>query len=110
MNRASPHRQQPHSGQSPSATSGQLAGSACNCSNGRSSPHSVQYLVSWLIPATSSVRCNTNVQRINRGCRDSDMLAGQFVGSAAACLQMVTTLWHETIADVQPDDPRRAAV
>jgi hypothetical protein len=64
MNRASPHTGQPHSGQSPSGTSGQLAASACSCSNGRSSPHPVQYLV---IVATSSVRCNLNVQRLRSG-------------------------------------------
>ena len=29
------------------------------------------------------------------------MLAGRFVGSRAACLQGVTTLWYETIPDVQ---------
>src|SRR5580704_8728760 len=29
------------------------------------------------------------------------MLAGSFVGSRAACLERVTTLWYETIPDVQ---------
>jgi hypothetical protein len=46
INKASPHTGQPHSGQSPSATSGQPPGSACICSKGRSSLHPVQYLVS----------------------------------------------------------------
>ena len=49
MKKASPHIRQPHSGQSPSATSGQLAGSGCSCSKGRSSLHPEQYLVSWVI-------------------------------------------------------------
>jgi hypothetical protein len=56
---------QPHSGQSPSGTSGQPAASACNCSNGRSPPHPVQYLVTCVILATSSV---WYVQRITLGC------------------------------------------
>src|SRR3984885_5850819 len=30
------------------------------------------------------------------------MLADRFVGSRAACLERVTTLWYETIPDVQP--------
>jgi hypothetical protein len=64
MNRASPHIEQPHSGQSPSGTSGQLAASACSCSNSCSSPHPVQYLV---IVATSSVRRNRGVQRFRLG-------------------------------------------
>src|SRR6516162_5178164 len=67
MNRASPHTKQPHSGHSPSGTSGQPAASACNCSNGRSSPHPVQYLVTCVILATSSVRSNTDVPRLNLG-------------------------------------------
>jgi len=46
MTSASPQAVQPHSGQSPSGPSGQLAGSAWNCSNSRSSPHSPQYLTS----------------------------------------------------------------
>jgi hypothetical protein len=61
MNRASPHTEQPHSGQSPSRTSGQLPESECICSNERSSLHPVQYLVSWVILMTSSVRCNTGL-------------------------------------------------
>jgi hypothetical protein len=64
MNKASPHTGQPHSGQSPSGTSGQLATSACSCPNGRSSPHPVQYLLSCVIVATSSVRCNADLRRI----------------------------------------------
>jgi hypothetical protein len=64
MNRASPHAEQPHSGQSPSGTSGQLAASACSCSNGCGSPHPVQYLV---ILATSSVLGNVDVQRFRLG-------------------------------------------
>jgi len=77
MNKASPHVEQPHSGQSPSGTSGQLAGSACICSNGRSSPHPVQYLVSWIILATSSAQCNMDLAADLIGVgADSDMLAG----------------------------------
>ena len=44
MNRASPHTEQPHSGHSPSGTSGQPTGDACICSNSRSPLHPVQYL------------------------------------------------------------------
>jgi hypothetical protein len=55
MIRASPQPAQPHSGQSPSGTSGQLARSAWNCSNTRSSLHPEQYLVNCIILATSSV-------------------------------------------------------
>jgi len=58
MNKASPHTEQPHSGHSPSGESGQPAGSACICSNRRSSLHPVQYLVRWVIVATSSIRRN----------------------------------------------------
>jgi hypothetical protein len=57
MMRASPHIVQPHSWQSPSSASGQLAGSAWNCSNSRSSLHPVQYLFRCVILATSSWRC-----------------------------------------------------
>jgi uroporphyrinogen decarboxylase len=64
MNRASPQTEQPHSGQSPSGTSGQLAASPCICSNGRSSSHPVQYLVTCVILATSWVRYNTDPRRI----------------------------------------------
>jgi len=52
--KASPQLVQPHSGQSPSGPSGQLAGSAWNCSNSRSSLHSAQYLLNCVILATSS--------------------------------------------------------
>ena len=64
MNKASPHTAQPHSGHSPSATSGQLADSPCSCSKGCSALHPLQYIVSWIILATSSVRCNMDVQEI----------------------------------------------
>ncbi len=64
MNKASPHCEQPHSGHTPSATSGQLPGSACICSNVRSAVQLAQNLVSWVILATSSRRCDTGVQEI----------------------------------------------
>ena len=64
MNKASPHCEQPHSGHRPSATSGQLCGPACICSNVCSALQLPQYLVSWVIVATSSVRCKTGVQGI----------------------------------------------
>ena len=57
MMRASPHSVQPHSWQSPSGASGQLAGSAWNCSNSRSSLQPLQYLLRCVILATSSWRC-----------------------------------------------------
>jgi len=60
MSRASPHTVQAHSGQSPSRTSGQLPGSAWNCSKPRSSLHAVQYRVRCVILATSSLRFSTD--------------------------------------------------
>src|SRR5208282_4398224 len=57
MMRASPHTVQPHSWQSPSGASGQLAVSAWNCSNSRSWLHPAQYLLRCVILATSSLRC-----------------------------------------------------
>ena len=95
MNRASPHMEQPHSGQSPSGTSGQPPASACNCSNGLSPPHPVQYLVTCVILATSSV---WYLQRMKIGVgADSDMTDGRFVGCPAACLEGRPALGYEAI-------------
>ena len=102
MNKASPHAEQPHSGHSPSWASGQPAGSACICSNSRSSLHPVQYLVRWVIVATSSVRRNpgTGVGR-NRVAADSGMASQRFVGSAAACLYAAPGRLRETSSDAR---------
>src|SRR5208337_2209304 len=100
MIRASPHAVQAHSWQSPSDTSGQLAGSAWNCSNSRSSLHPAQCLLSCVILATSSVRCVSGLAGVEGVDADSGTLLCRCVGSRTACLPSATVWRCETIPDV----------
>jgi hypothetical protein len=93
--RASPHTAQAHSWQSPSGTSGQLAGSAWNCSKSRSSLHPVQYLLRYVIVATSSLRCIKGLtvwltEGWNGPNSDVGTPSRRCVGSQTACLLAAT--------------------
>jgi hypothetical protein len=71
---ASPQTAQPHSWQSPSAASGQPAGSAWNCSNSRSCSQLLQYLLRCIILVASSLRRIKGLEGSNGVDADSGTL------------------------------------